>query len=83
MSDNPPLDEGLTPAEERLLRLLLLLQAEEAQPSASLADTVMRTLRRQRLLHDIAHALAGLVAAVADGVLVLFGLGPRSERRIA
>ena len=83
MSENRPLDEGLTPAEERLLALLLLLQAEEARPPGSLAESVMRTLRWQRLLRDVLSAAAGLVAAAADGVRVLFGLGARAERRIA
>jgi hypothetical protein len=81
VSRNPPFDEGLTAAEERLLTLLLLLQAENGRPAGSLAETVMRKLRWQRVVREIAHALAGLATAVSDGIFLLFGLGRDGGRR--
>ena len=80
MSGRPRNDE-LTPPEERLLALLVLLRADPGLGTARLAAAVMRSVRWQRALRDVMQALGNLASAVADGVFVLVGVPRGGGRR--
>ena len=69
--------EDLTPSEQRLLTLLMLLQEEAPRPAEPLTEAIMRHARRQLVLRRVGDTLATLLGGVFDGVLVLLGLGPR------
>ena len=77
---NRPPENDLSAAEQRLLALLLLLRTEDGRQPPALVTAVMRTVRWQRALRDVMSAIAGLLAAVADGVLVVAGLRRRASR---
>ena len=62
-------------AEERLLRLLLLLQVESRGADAGLTGAVMRKVRVQQASRGVIRAIASLAVAVLDGIAVV--LGPR------
>ena len=73
--------DALTPAERRLLALMLLLRTEPPG-DAPAPDRVVRTARMQLIVRDAVQAVAGLAAAVADGLAVVFGTrrGERTTR---
>ena len=73
--------DELTPAEQRVVTLLALLRAEPVPGDGTFVGTVMRTVRWQRVVRELAGAIAGLAAAVADGVALVLGVPRRSERR--
>ncbi len=75
----PPEDE-LTPAEERLLRLLALLQLER-QDGGALTHAVMWRVRLQYVARGLARAVAQLAAAVADGLSLVLKLGDSRSAR--
>jgi hypothetical protein len=72
--------EELTPSEERLLRLLLLLRVEPPDNGA-LAEAVVRTARWQLLLRGVVNAIGNVATAAAESLAILAGLGPGSKRR--
>jgi hypothetical protein len=78
---NDESSDRLTPAEERLLRLLTLLRSEAHGAHASLEDAVMRRVRLQLLARHIGRAVADIAGAVADGVALIFGLRPRGKEK--
>lgn len=71
--------DPLSPAEQRLVRLLALLRSDlvEAPP---LAPAVMRVARWQLLVRDLARSLASIAVAVVEGVGLLIGLGGQRSR---
>jgi hypothetical protein len=70
--------DDLTPSEERLVRLLLLLRAEPVDGSA-VTNAVMRAARWQLVVRGVARALSDVALAVAEGVAMIAGVG-RSRR---
>lgn len=70
--------EDLSPSEERLLTLLMLLQEEAPQPAEPLTEAILRHARRQLVLRRVVDTLATLFGGIFDGVFVLLGLGPRT-----
>ncbi len=80
MTEGVP-DEDLSPAEERLLRLLLLLQAETRRLDASLTDAVMRRARWQYAARGVARAIGTLAGAIVDGLGLVLRVGSGPTRR--
>lgn len=78
MNDEPAAEE-LSPAEQRLVRLLALLRAERVD-APGLASAVARTARWQLVVRELARSLASIAVAVAEGVGLLFGLGGQGGR---
>jgi hypothetical protein len=77
-----PPDDPLTPAEQRLLALLLLLRTDEARSDPLLARRVIQSVRWQRAVRQVLAAVGGLAAAVGEGLAVLVGArAGRSETR--
>jgi hypothetical protein len=79
VSERPP-DEPLTPAEERLLVLLLLLQVDEARSDPLLGRRVMESLRWQQAVRQVLAAIGGLAAAVGEGLATLAGVRLRRSQ---
>ena len=69
--------DALSPGEERLLTLLVLLREEAPHPGEPLTEAIMRHARRQQVLRRVGDTLAALLGGIVDGVAVLLGLGPR------
>lgn len=67
--------DDLSPSEERLFSLLLLLQEEAPRPGEALTDAIMRQARRQMVLKRAIDMLSSLLGGIFDGALLL--LGPR------
>ncbi len=78
MSEERP---NLTPAEQRLVGLLMLLSEETRRSSEALTGRVMRAIRLQYLTRGVVRAVGGLAAAVADGLALVFGLKVRPRGR--
>jgi hypothetical protein len=78
MSEEHP---DLTPAEQRLVSLLMLLSEETRRSSEALTGRVMRAIRLQYLTRGFARAVGTLAAAVADGLALVFGLKVRPRDR--
>ena len=79
MNDSRPPDDTLTPAEERLVTLLLLLRVDVG--GGPQTSETMRLVRLQYAFREIARALGVLAAAVVDGLGVLLGgARPTNER---
>ena len=74
--DGVDLDD-LSPGEERLLALLMLLQEEAPRPGEALTDAILREARRQLVIRRALQTLGSLLGGIADGARLLFGLGPR------
>ena len=73
--------DGISPSEERLLALLLLLREEAPRPEEPLTDAIMRHARRQLVMRRALDALLALVGGILDGAMLLLGLGPRATPR--
>jgi hypothetical protein len=73
--------DELSPAEERLLGLLLLLRAETRRGDAPPTELVMRAVRWQSMVRGAARALGSVVGAVADGIVLFLGLRSGRGRR--
>ena len=71
--------DGLTPGEQRLLTLLVLLRQEAPRPGEPLTDAILRHARRQILARRALATLGSLVGGILDGALLLLGLGPRAS----
>jgi hypothetical protein len=78
MNAEPPAEE-LSPAEQRLVRLLALLRAERVDAPA-LASAVVRTARWQLVVRELARSLASIAVAVVEGAGLLFGFGAQGRR---
>ena len=76
MSEQERGGDALTPAERRLLALLLLLRGEPVG-RAPAPERVVRIARVQLALRDALQAIAGLAAAVGDGLALVFGARTR------
>ena len=74
MMDEPP--DALSPGEERLLTLLLLLREDAPQPDDALTDRIMRQARRQHVLRQAVAVVASILAGILEGALLLLGLRP-------
>jgi hypothetical protein len=74
-------DDRLTPAEERLVRLLALVRVHAEVAQTSLQHTVIHRVRWQLLSKHLARAAAEIMAAVADGVALVFGPGSRGKEK--
>ncbi len=81
MTDAGRSREELTPAEKRLVGLLLLLQAETRRLDASLTSSVMRRVRLQFATRALLHAIGSIAGAVADALAILVRAKPGSTRR--
>jgi hypothetical protein len=74
-------DRGeLSPAEQRLIGLLLLLRDEVGRSDAALTERVMRGVRLQFLARGFARAVGSLVAAALDGIALVLGRSGRTRR---
>ena len=80
MSEQERGGDALTPAERRLLALLLLLRAEPPGAGPD-PERVVRSARVQLAVKDAVQAIAGLAAAVGDGLALVFGLRARERTR--
>ena len=74
-----PREAPLTPAEQRLLSLLLLLRGAEAPADPAFARRVIGSVRWQRTLRDVLTAVSHLASAAAEGLAMLAG-GKRRQR---
>ena len=83
MSDETRPDEERSAAEEHVLALLALLQAEAERDDRTLVGAVMRHLRFQRTVREVLTAVGSLAGAVTDGVAIILGLPRRSGGRSA
>lgn len=72
--------DGLSPAEQQLLALLELLQAEGIEPGEALADAVMRTVEWQVLVRSTIVLIGDLVGSMA-AMVALFLSGSSSDPR--
>lgn len=70
-------DDPDTPAEARLRQLLAPLREDAPRPSSDLGPRVLRTVRWQRAVREVAQAVGILAGVVADGVRLL--VRPRRE----
>lgn len=77
MSATEPPEERLTPAEERLLALLVLLRAAPAAGAPAFTQAVMRRARWQHVLRQLLEAAGTMAGALVDALL----LGRRSGAR--
>jgi hypothetical protein len=80
MSERPP-EEGLTPAEARVLGLLLLLRGADLRADPALARTIVNSARWQRVVREALAAVGSLAAALVDGLAGLSGLSRRQGRK--
>ena len=71
------------PAHERLTAIFLLLAAEAPRASDSLADSVMRTARRQHVVRRAMAVLEELAVALVSALGVLLGIVPPARPRPA
>jgi hypothetical protein len=74
MSVPEPPEPPLTPAEARLLGLLVYLQAEALRPGEPLETAIMRTLRWQVIVRGALREVAGVIDGIADTLARLLGL---------
>jgi hypothetical protein len=72
--------DGLGPAEEQLVALLELLQAEGIEPSEALADAVMRTIEWQVLVRGTIVLIGDLVGSMAAMLTLYLGAPSRAPR---
>ena len=70
--------DALSPGEQRLLSLLVLLREQVPRPGEQLTEAIMRQARRQHLLRRVGETLATLLGGITDGLALLLGLGPRA-----
>lgn len=68
----PPNDQP-SPVERRLDEHLELLRSRPPQPPGALVSTVVHAARWQGAIRQPLLAIAGVLAAMTDGVRVLFG----------
>jgi hypothetical protein len=74
--------EQLSPAEERLVGLLVLLRVEVGPVESYLQGALISRIRWQLLARVVGQAVAGLAAAVGDGLALVTGPHPeRKEKR--
>ncbi len=66
-------DEPVTPAEDRLLRLLALLERDDGADDG-LTRRVMRSVRWQHAVRGVLGALGTLAGAVGEGLVVVLGM---------
>ena len=71
-------EEAPSPAEERLLGLLLLLQTEQPD-GARLPQSVARAARWQLVFRTFATTVGAIALAASEGLAMLVG-GGRSRR---
>ena len=71
-------EDELTPAEQRVVALLAPLRAEPVPGDGPFVGAVIRTVRWQRTVREVALAIAGLAASVSDGVALVLGVPRRS-----
>jgi hypothetical protein len=74
-------EDDLTPAEERLVRLLALVRVHAEVAQTSLQHAVVHRVRWQLLSKQLAHAIAEIAGAVADGIALVFGTGSRGKEK--
>lgn len=67
--------DALSPAEQRLLHHLQVLQAHAPEPNAELSAAVVGSVRWQRDVRPYLVATGGLAAAVAAAAGVALGAG--------
>ncbi len=79
MSERGEADEPLTPAEERLVRLLVLLRVD--LEGRDVTGPVLRTAQWQLLVRGVLRAAGATFGAAGDAVSVLFGLRSRPPER--
>jgi hypothetical protein len=72
--------DGLGPAEEQLVALLELLQAEGIEPSEALADAVMRTVEWQVFIRGTIVLIGDLVGSMAAMLALYFTEPSRPPR---
>jgi hypothetical protein len=65
--------DGLSPAEDRLLRHLHALRDNPPEPGASLATAVVRSARWQQAVRPFAQAAGMLIGAFGDSVRIMAG----------
>jgi hypothetical protein len=78
---DPTGGDRLTPAEERLVRLLALLRVHTDEAQTSLQRAVLHRVRWQLISRHVARAIAEIAGAVADGVALVLGSTPRGKER--
>jgi hypothetical protein len=76
VSEHPP-EEPLTPAEQRLLSLLVLLRTDAVRTDFALVRRLMTSVRWQRAVREVLTAVGSLAAAVADGVTMFYRFAVR------
>jgi hypothetical protein len=74
-------NDGLTPAEERLVRLLALVRVHAEVAQTSLQHAVIQRVRWQLLSKHVGRAIAEVMGAVADGIALVFGVSSRGKGR--
>jgi hypothetical protein len=74
-------DDRLTPAEERLVRLLALVRVHAELAQTSLHQGVVNRVRWQLLSKQLARAMAEIMGAVADGIALVFGPSSRGKEK--
>jgi hypothetical protein len=79
VSELPP-EDAPSPAEQRLLALLLLLRRELDDSQGPPVSAVMRRVRVQRVLRDLLGAMTHLAAAAVEGVGLVLGWPRRRQR---
>jgi len=78
VSELPPSDPP-SPAEARLLALLLLLRPTADAGDPSLIASVMRRVRVQRTVRELLGVLGGLTGAVEDVLRLLTARGRKEQ----
>ena len=68
--------DDLSPSEQRLLSLLVLLQEEGPRPGEAVTEAILREARRQLVIRRTIQTLSSLLGGIADGARLLLGLGP-------
>lgn len=73
-------EEGLSPAERRLVEHLEIVKASPPREDRSLVRRVLLAARWQRALREPLKAIGALAAAVVDGLSGLLGARRRDRR---
>ena len=73
--------ERLSPAEERLVRVMAILRAEAEAADGPIRRAVMSRLRLQLLARTLTRAIGGIAGALADGLALVLRMPPERKER--
>jgi hypothetical protein len=81
MTDNDDTQEQPDPAEQRLLRLLADTRGAPLGVTPPPTERVIRTVRFERAIRNVAQTIGALAAAFTDALTSLLGQPHQGRRR--